>query len=176
MKLYTRKGDEGKTFCIKYLEYVSKNHPFMEFMGTLDEAESALGLASSLIKEDNEYKRDIDWIQELLFRIGFTIADKTCITQEDIEKLEKITDKYSERIQPRFSLNGGHPASAAVSLARAIVRRTERRLVDLVERKELINQQKLVQALLNRASDALYAIQIALNTDYGYKNKEIKCP
>ncbi|PMB78012.1 MAG: ATP:cob(I)alamin adenosyltransferase [Fervidicoccus fontis] len=176
MKLYSKKGDEGSTFCMKYLEMVPKNHPFVEFVGELDEAEASLGLASSLIPDElKEIKSEVDWIQTLLFRIGFTIAGKDCISEEDLKVLESIADKYSIYAKPLFLLNGGHPAATAVSLSRAIVRRVERRLIDLISRKEVINKEKLVLSILNRASSALYGIQLAINGKLGYETKRIEC-
>ena len=160
---------------MKYLEYIPKNHPYIEFMGTLDEAESALGLAISLFNKEDDIKRDITWIQDLLFRIGFTVTGKNCVSDQDLLKLERKIDEYSRNIEPVFTLNGGHPASAAISLARAMVRRVERRFVDLVERKEIINKQKLMQALLNRISDTLYTLQLTVNLEYGYENKRVSC-
>ncbi len=174
MRVYTGKGDRGLTFCMKYLEYIPKNHPYIEFIGTLDEAEASLGLASSLL-EDSKLKEEVDWLQEVLFRIGFTAAGKNCLKKEDLERIERMIDKYSEGLSPTFTLNGGHPASAALSLSRAIVRRVERRLMDLIEKKEIITNQELVQAILNRVSDALYVLQVKINMDKGIENKPIKC-
>lgn len=176
MKFYTKKGDSGKTFCLRYLEYIPKNHPFIEFVGSLDEAESALGFASSIIPSElEEVKKELDWIQELLFRIGFTVSGNNCISEDDLKKLENIADIYSNYVGGQFTLNGGHPASAAVGFARSLVRRAERRLVDLIERKEPIGEEKLVLSLLNRISSSLYAIQIAINKMVNFETKPVKC-
>ncbi|MCI4397183.1 MAG: cob(I)yrinic acid a,c-diamide adenosyltransferase [Thermoprotei archaeon] len=176
MKFYTKKGDSGKTYCLKYLEYIPKNHPFIEFIGTLDEAEAAIGFASTLIpRELSRLKDELDWMQSLLFRIGFTVSGKKCIDESDLASLESITDYYSKYVKGQFTLNGGHPASAAVSLARSIVRRAERKLVDLIDRKEPIGEEKLVLSLINRLSSALYAIQLAINELTGSVTHPVKC-
>ncbi|MGB9725840.1 MAG: cob(I)yrinic acid a,c-diamide adenosyltransferase [Fervidicoccaceae archaeon] len=176
MRFYTKKGDSGKTFCLKYLEYIPKNHPFIEFVGSLDEAESALGFASSLIPQEIEkIKNELDWIQGLLFRIGFTVSGNKCIDENDLKRLENIADKYSIYIESVFTLNGGHPASAAVAMARSLVRRAERRLIDLIEKKEPIGEEKLVLSILNRISSSLYALQIAINKLMNYETKPVKC-
>lgn len=176
MKLYTKKGDFGTTYCTKYLDYIPKNHPFIEFVGSLDEAEAALGLASSLVPSElSKIREELDWIQNLLFRIGFTISGKRCVSENDLKILEKIADEYSIYASPAFKLNGGHPASAAISLARTLVRKVERRLVDLVEKKEIITDEKLLMTLLNRASSSLYALQLAVNSLLKVELKDARC-
>ncbi|MEM3837137.1 MAG: ATP:cob(I)alamin adenosyltransferase, partial [Fervidicoccaceae archaeon] len=147
-----------------------------EFMGSLDEAEAALGLASSIIPNELQSLREkLNWIQALLFRIGFTVSGKKCISQDDLKKLEEIADSYSSYVGNQFVLNGGHPAAAAVSLARTLVRRAERRLVELIERKEPIGEEQLVLSLMNRISSSLYAIQLAINGITGEKADIVKC-
>jgi len=176
MKFYTKKGDAGNTFCLKYFDYIPKNHPFIEFVGSLDEAESALGLASALLPNELEkIKNQLDWIQNLLFRVGFTVSGKNCVNEGDLHRLESIADEYSHFVGNIFTLNGGHPAAAAVSLARSLVRRAERRLIDLKERKEPIGEEKLVLSILNRMSSTLYAIQLAINKLMNYETRAVRC-
>ncbi|MET1102061.1 MAG: cob(I)yrinic acid a,c-diamide adenosyltransferase [Pyrodictiaceae archaeon] len=175
-RLYTRLGDNGKTYCIITGERVSKSHPCIEFVGVLDEAEAWLGFAASLVPERfEEVKKDLDWMQSLLFRIGFSLSGELCVEESDVKELERITDKYSEALEPLFTLNGGHPAAAAISIARTVVRRLERRLAACLD-KGVSSEHNLLRymAIINRMSDALYAMSIWLNKKLGIKVRFIK--
>ncbi len=176
MRLYTRTGDGGSTYCAALRERVSKAHPLIEVVGTLDEAESALGLAQSLLPQGmEELSRDLEWCQNLLFRVGFTLAGKKCVSEEDVEKLERLSDRYSEGLEPLFVLHGGHPASAALSLARAVVRRLERNLVRAVESGAPVAERNLVLRAVNRLSDALYAMAMHVNRVHGITPARAGC-
>ncbi len=170
-RLYTRTGDDGYTYCVLNKQRVSKAHPCIELMGALDEAEAWLGYASSLLPPVlTELSRDLEWLQELLFRIGFTLAGNNCIDEEDVEKLEKISDKYMEGIELKgFVLSGGHPAAAAISITRTVVRKLERRLVACMEEGIVGKENNWLQAVVNRLSDALFAISLWVNKRLGYE-------
>ena len=168
LRLYTGGGDNGETFCTIAGGRVAKSHPCIEFMGSLDEAEAAVGLARSLLEEaggPRELVEALRWVEGLLFRVGFTLAGHKCVTPEDIREAERLTDTYTRHLAPGFTLNEGHPAAAATSLARAVVRRAERRLWSCLDAtgERAPAEAKLVGALLNRASDLLYALQHAIN-------------
>ncbi len=167
LRLYTGGGDNGETFCAIAGGRVAKSHPCIEFMGSLDEAEAAVGLARSLLEEaggPRELVEALRWVEGLLFRVGFTLAGHKCVTTEDIREAERLIDTYTRHLAPGFTLNGGHPAAAATSLARAVVRRAERRLWSCLDTAgEQPVDAKLAGTLLNRASDLLYALQHAIN-------------
>ena len=76
------------------------------------------------------------------------------VTQEMVERLEADIDRYMERVDlpPKFVIPGGTELSARLDVARTLVRRAERRVVDL----EL--EDDIVLRYLNRASDAVYAM------------------
>jgi cob(I)alamin adenosyltransferase len=75
-----------------------------------------------------------------------------------VPALERLIDRYMERVElpPKFVIPGGTTISAQLDLARATIRRAERRTVALAEAGELASEQVL--GFLNRASDAAYAM------------------
>ncbi|WP_232502354.1 cob(I)yrinic acid a,c-diamide adenosyltransferase [Aeropyrum camini] len=169
MHLYTRSGDSGETWCFALGEggkpvRVPKDHPLIEFLGTLDEANSLIGLARSFLSSkglDARVNGDLKWIQRLLFNVGFTLSSREPkVAEEDLEKLERIADSYYGEPLRRFILPAGSPKVAALHTARTAVRRAERRLVSAV--KSGITVDPLVLKIINRASDALFAMAIAL--------------
>lgn len=166
-KLYTRSGDDGYTYGRPGLR-MPKSHPLIEFYGSLDEANSMIGLARSLLRSITlDYEDDLRWIQRLVFRIGFSVASGSLkVTDEDVRRLEEITDKYYDKPLESFILPGGPPGVAALHVARTVVRRAERKLVTLKLEGEKIDD-ILVKAL-NRLSDALFAMALnaSRKTDY----------
>ena len=158
--LYTRGGDKGQTSLVGGGR-VSKSDPRVECYGTVDEANSMLGLAYA--QTDNEFIRTtVHKIQGRLFALGAELASdspetaaalKGRISEEDVVFLERVVDTCTETTgkQTHFVIPGVDPASAALHVARTIVRRAERRAVELPVREVLARY-------LNRLSDAVYAM------------------
>jgi cob(I)alamin adenosyltransferase len=169
MKIYTRKGDDGTT-SLWYGGRVSKTDARTEAYGSVDEAGSALGVARALCKpDDSELAADILTLQRDLFVAGAELASAPVaagrledgisrITDEMVEALEPAIDRYMDRVElpPKFVIPGGTPLSAQLDLARAVIRRAERRVIALKERGELASE--TVLHYLNRASDLTYAM------------------
>ena len=89
---------------------------------------------------------------------------------DDVKKLEEYTDKYyGEAPLKSFILPGGDGAVSHLHLARTIVRRAERRFISLI-RKEDVPEQELTIKILNRLSDAIFALAIYLAKKRGIKN------
>ena len=80
------------------------------------------------------------------------------VTQDMVERLEADIDRYLDRVElpPKFVIPGGNQLSAQLDVARAALRRAERRVVDLKIAGDLADE--IVITYLNRASDALYAM------------------
>jgi len=80
------------------------------------------------------------------------------VTQEMIDRLEQDIDRYMERVDlpPKFVIPGGTELSARLDVARAAVRRAERRVAALKDAGELADE--IVVTYLNRLSDALFAM------------------
>ena len=131
----------------------------MAAIGEVDEANSAIGVALTLI--DGDHADRLRAIQNELFDLGADIATPgeiagaLRITAAQVERLEREIDAMNADLEPlaSFILPGGSPAAAAAHLARAVVRRAERAMVALHE-AEPINSQAL--AYVNRLSDHLF--------------------
>ena len=159
MPVYTRWGDNGTTFSPIVGERVSKAHPMVELLGEFDEACSTLALAISLIPNSlNEARRDLETIWDMLERVGSSIYGELRVNENDVMFLENICDKYAGETPVALGVRRENVASAAVSLARAVVRRFERRLVKALDEGYHIHS--LLLRVVNRMSDALYAISV----------------
>ena len=73
-------------------------------------------------------------------------------------ELEQLIDRYMDRVElpPKFVIPGGTQLSGQLDLARAVLRRAERRAVALAGADGLASEELL--RFLNRASDAAYAM------------------
>ena len=165
--MYTRRGDSGETGLL-YGGRVSKADLHCEAYGTLDEAVSALGLARSLSTEEEVRLLLLD-LQKEAFTVGGELAtaaehyDKLlkhfgAVTSEMVDRLEQVTDDYASRVEmpTEFIMPGGTPAAAALDMSRTIVRRAERRAVELKDRDLIHNEQIL--RYLNRLSSLLFVL------------------
>jgi cob(I)alamin adenosyltransferase len=175
VRIYTKKGDDGTT-SLWYGGRVEKSNARTEAYGTLDEAASALGAARALCDPDGELAADILRLQDDLFIAGAELATApeaaerledgvSRITDEIVESLEPAIDRYMDRVElpPKFVIPGGTQLSAQLDLARAIIRRAERRTVELHRGEGLAST--VVLRFLNRASDLAYAMARFADTD-----------
>ena len=166
-KLYTKFGDKGETSLL-YGGRVSKNDLHTEAYGITDEAVSAMGLARATT-DDPRVKDVLRDLQRELFTIAAELATEPDkyelfqqhfqpVTLEMVENLETIIDALEEDVEmPKvFILPGGSPASAAIDLARCIIRTAERRVVALREAGKLTND--LIITYLNRIGDLLFVV------------------
>jgi cob(I)alamin adenosyltransferase len=169
LKNHTRTGDDGSTglFCGRR---VRKDSLCIEAFGTLDELNSALGLARSLAPR--RLGVVLDPIQHDLFRLGAELASPgkapASIAPTRIKALEHWIDEMESSLPAlkTFILPGGTRPAAAVHLARTICRRAERLCVALA-RKEKIGA--LVVPYLNRLGDALFVLARWVNQQEGGK-------
>ncbi len=180
MKIYTRTGDQGET-GLYGAERVPKDHPRVEAYGTVDEANSALGLARSQLPERHQDLHEVlEYLQNALFDLGADLATRegtpyarnlARIDAADVTRLEELTDRYQEEAPPftGFIHPGGHPAAAALHLARTVVRRAERRAVALA-RAEAVNPE--VIRYLNRLSDLLFILARVVNAREGVSERD----
>ena len=171
MKIYTKTGDKGETSLYDGIR-VRKDDIRVESYGTVDEINSALGLARNFVSN----KKIVDIIYEIqrkLFDVAGELATidedkfKGKITAEDVEYLEKIIDEYIARIDNvnAFIIPGTNKASASLHLARTICRRAETRILTL-SREEYVSP--ILIKYVNRLSDTIYAIARYLETNLKY--------
>lgn len=159
MKIYTRKGDEGKTSLLGGTR-VDKHHLRIEAYGTVDELNSWMGFLRDHIQE--EAMRDlINRIQDRLFTLGSHLANDDSnmqlpqITQDDVVELEQSIDYMDTQLEPlkNFILPGGHPANSIAHISRTICRRAERMVVATHAASP---QPEIMLVYLNRLSDWLF--------------------
>lgn len=161
--IYTRTGDKGTTALVGGSR-VEKDSLKVEAYGTIDEVISNMGAACSFIQE-KELKAEITEIQKKLFVLGAELASdengmkylKELINQSDIDALEKVIDKYMEKVGPfkGFVTPGKNTQSAMLHVARTVARRAERVIITL-SREDKVREE--IRKYVNRLSDALYAM------------------
>jgi cob(I)alamin adenosyltransferase len=168
VKIYTRKGDDGTT-GLWYGGRVPKYSGRPEAYGSVDEAASALGLARAAAERGSELHTDILRVQNELFVAGAELATApeaadrlqpgvSKVIPEMVDRLEGDIDRYMDRVDlpPKFVIPGGTELSARLDVARAAVRRAERRVAALKDAGDLADE--IVVTYLNRLSDALFAM------------------
>ena len=166
MKIYTKKGDKGETSLL-YGVRVAKSDLRCEAYGTIDEAVSALGLARSFCQP--EVKDVVFSLQQDLFVIGAELATPPerypelaakgkLVKPEMVQRLEDLIDDFEAKVDmPReFIIPGACVSSAALDVARTVLRRAERRTVALKEAGQLMNEEIL--KYLNRLSDLVFTL------------------
>ena len=167
MKTFNKKGDQGETSLL-YGIRVSKADPRCEAYGTIDEAVSALGLARALSSKGRVQEILLS-LQHDLFSLGAELATPTehyasfaqkhnVITEEHVSRLETLIDQMeSETEMPqKFIIPGANGSSAAMDLARTVIRRAERRVVDLNQQGTVQNRH--ISEYLNRLADLVFTL------------------
>ncbi len=162
--VFSKKGDQGTTSLLSGRR-VSKASLRPEAYGTLDEASSALGLAKALSKLQS-VREMIEAVQDDLLVLGAQLsaepgselAAKYNIGVERAQRLENWIEKLQQEapVPRKFVLPGENPVSAAVDLARTIIRRAERRTMALKEAGELDSPE--AHSYLNRLADFLFTL------------------
>lgn len=154
-KIYTRTGDDGTTGLGDGTR-VPKDHPRVEAYGTVDELNSALGVALATALP-GEVRDALARIQHELFDLGgeLCIPGREAIVEEQVARLEQTLDKFNASLPPlkEFVLPGGSQGAALLHLARTVCRRAERRVMRLA-RTDPVNP--LAIKYLNRLSDLLF--------------------
>ena len=157
-KIYTRTGDEGITGLGDGTR-VPKDHLRVEAYGTVDEANSAIGLVLSVVAIPAEVRRCLTDVQHDLFDLGgeLCIPGHRVITDEYTGRLEERLDSFNEPLPPLkdFILPGGGPAAAACHVARTVCRRAERVCWSLSHEEAVAPE---VMVYLNRLSDLLFVL------------------
>jgi cob(I)alamin adenosyltransferase len=157
-RIYTRTGDDGTT-GLGDGRRVRKDDARVEAYGTVDEANSAIGMILSVPGLPSDVSRCLTEIQHDLFDLGgeLCIPGMSVIKTEQIARLEATLDAFNDPLPALkdFILPGGGPAASACHLARTIARRAERRVWTLAA-AESVNPE--VPKYLNRLSDLLFVV------------------
>jgi cob(I)alamin adenosyltransferase len=156
-------GDDGTTGLLGGGR-ASKDDVRIEAYGTVDEASSALGLARALTT-DERVAEIAESLQRGLYRLGAELATNPAggthfvtTTEGDVAELDRLLAELEGEVTmpDGFVLPGATPASGALDLARAVVRRAERRCVTLIREGGLANDQ--ARRYLNRLSLVLFVL------------------
>lgn len=167
MKTFNKRGDRGETSLL-YGGRVPKSDPRCEAYGTIDEAVSALGLARALAKKERVCDILLS-IQQELFIVGSELATDAdqyhklkskhrVVTAEMVDRLESLIEGFEQEMEmPKlFVIPGASPSSAALDLARTIIRRAERRVVEL-RNDNMVPNEKVLE-YLNRLGDLVFTL------------------
>lgn len=157
-KIYTRTGDDGTT-GLGDGSRIDKDSLRVEAFGTVDEANSAIGIVLSFATVPGPIRNCLTEVQHDLFELGgeLCIPGHKAVEMHFVERLENELDGLNADLPPlkEFILPGGSPAAAACHLARTIVRRAERRVNTLAKQEEVRPE---VLRYLNRLSDLLFVV------------------
>jgi cob(I)alamin adenosyltransferase len=167
VRIYTKQGDDGTTGLL-YGGRTSKADPGVEAYGSVDEAVAALGLARALAERGGRGALILR-LQRELFVVSADLATNpkereklkpgvSLVTSEMVEDLERLIDAaVNEHPLPQeFVVPGATPPSAALDLARSLVRRAERRTVEFRDGGGAVNPVAI--RYLNRLSDLLFVL------------------
>ncbi|WP_133478978.1 cob(I)yrinic acid a,c-diamide adenosyltransferase [Cognatilysobacter segetis] len=167
-KIYTRTGDDGSTGLGDGTR-TGKDSPRVDAYGTVDEANSCIGVVLATPGLADEVAHLLTSIQHQLFDLGgeLCIPGHAAIFDADVERLENELDRFNEPLPPLkdFILPGGGEAAARCHVARTVVRRAERECVAL-SRVETVRPEAV--RYLNRLSDLLFVLARVLARSSGH--------
>ncbi|MBX4911872.1 MULTISPECIES: cob(I)yrinic acid a,c-diamide adenosyltransferase [Rhizobium] len=165
-KIYTKTGDDGTTGLVSGPRR-TKDDLRVEAYGTIDEANSAIGLARLHTSGLPELDAMLMSIQNDLFDLGADLAtpdigetpayEPLRIIETQVARVESDIDQLNAGLEPlkSFILPGGSPAAAYLHLARTIARRAERLMVALAHTDgEIVSES--ARKYVNRLSDFLF--------------------
>tara|TARA_B100001142_G_scaffold87102_1_gene88735 strand:+ start:550 stop:1137 length:588 start_codon:yes stop_codon:yes gene_type:complete len=180
-KVHTGGGDGGETSLVDGSR-VGKEHPRVAIYGTIDEANSAIGIVRAEMKRTDvigishkrltEADQMLGIIQQELFDVGAECAcppggvpeQMSIIGADAGERLVNEMDYMLEDLEPlsSFILPTGNPVVAYLHMARTIVRRAER---DACALREEVRDE--VISYLNRLSDHCFVLSRWLTGEEG---------
>ncbi|HVB94551.1 MAG TPA: cob(I)yrinic acid a,c-diamide adenosyltransferase [Acidimicrobiales bacterium] len=164
VRIYTKTGDDGTTGLL-YGGRVPKDSLVMQINGAVDEAQASMGVARAETDAGSEVDTLLIGLERDLYVLmaevatdaakrAKLVAGSTLVTPEMVGVLESRIDDLIERFEmpAEFVVPGATRVSAALDLARTIVRRAERLAVSYPVEGSLVGQ------YLNRLSDLLWAM------------------
>jgi cob(I)alamin adenosyltransferase len=160
MTFYTKKGDDGST-GLYYGGRERKDSSRVEAYGTVDEAQAFLGVPRAMLG-GGRLADMLVGVQRDLYVLMAELATadenrhklKVLVTEEAVEHIGSLTDQLSAEFEmpSEFVLPGQDPVSAALEVARTVVRRAERAAVGVAV------EGSFVVPYLNRLSSLLWAM------------------
>lgn len=166
-RVVTRTGDGGETSLADGKRY-PKHHPRLVLIGTLDEANSFIGLLAA--KAGAQHRETLATIQSRLFDVGGAVAtggtaapwaDLAGAVAEDTERLNAELPALRE-----FVLPGGDATVSLAHVARSLVRRAERAFWAEAASLPLLAEAE-VGTYLNRLSDYFFVLARTIAREHG---------
>lgn len=164
--IYTRKGDAGET-SLSDGSRVPKYSVRVEAYGTVDEANSAIGLARCALDPSEARLKQLDetlaFVQHRLMNCASMLATPpgvACkvpeIAPADVARLEWAIDEMTSVAGElsHFVLPAGCEAACRLHVARTVARRAERHVAELAATDHVDAQ---LRAFVNRTSDLLFS-------------------
>jgi cob(I)alamin adenosyltransferase len=180
MKIYTKKGDSGKTLTVKGAK-VSKASTQIELQGSIDEVNSMMGhLRAVVLKTGNNarYKilieilcEQLKHVQKTLYKIGIDISndfETQYVKDADIKILENDIDNMNMKTGDleHFIYLSGHETATYAHTLRSVIRRAERVFVKYMEELDSNEADKKIPfdyQYMNRLADYIFQVARYLN-------------
>ena len=133
---------------------IDKDSEAINCLGTLDEANSFIGLAR-VFSRDEKIKQNLEKIQQKMFKAGLELVSEKKMDESDYEEIMSMVNEFEQIVKKpnKFILLEKNESSAFLSVARAVVRRAEREAIKL--QKKGVTSIWLVE-WLNKLSYLLY--------------------
>jgi cob(I)alamin adenosyltransferase len=164
VRIYTKTGDDGTTGLL-FGGRAGKDSPAIQINGVVDEAQAVMGVARAETDEGSELDQLLTELERDLYVLMAEVATppdsraklmpgRNLVTAAMVDALEQHIDQLLERVEmpTDFVVPGANRASAALDLARTVVRRAERLAVSSPVEGSLLTR------YLNRLSDLLWAM------------------
>lgn len=180
MGVVTKTGDAGETGLVGG-DRVSKSDQRIDVYGELDELNSYIGLAISVL-DKKRFKKELEFLtrlQSMIFDMGSQFACPAekresfklpNISEKDIVELEELILKYEQSLPEltKFILPGGVQSSSLIHVCRTITRKIERKVVGLEKTVALPEHSR---HFLNRLSDYFFILSRYINIESGDEEK-----
>jgi cob(I)alamin adenosyltransferase len=151
-----------------YGKRVPKTHRRVEAYGTVDELNSALGMARAVAAERLVQEVTLSVQKELVILMGeLALADEDrdrylrdgydVVSETMVDRLTEVVNNLEKNHHITFkhwATPGNNLSSAALDVARTTCRRAERRVVALADTTDYVNPETI--RYLNRLSDVLW--------------------
>ena len=169
MSPYDRhEGDESYTGLLGR-DRVPKYDRRIEALGAVDESTAALGLARSQARSPETVKallqvqRDLYTLMAEIAATPENVENYRAIDAERVKWLETTIHEFEQRVKipDEFIVPGDSLSGAVLDLARTVIRRAERRVVELTHAGDVQNF-NLVR-YLNRASNLCFTLELFEN-------------
>jgi cob(I)alamin adenosyltransferase len=184
MKIYSGTGDKGITSLFSG-ERVPKDNNRVDAYGDIDELNSILGALAANLSDKEARIEELQQIQSTLMQISAWLATRPDsallesleeITDEPIAFLEDAIDRLQKGLPVlnSFILPTGHITASWAHVARTVCRRSERKVVPLLNKvqdgKAAVQYRKSL-VYLNRLSDYLFVLARHCNHINGFSDE-----